>query len=240
MLLLATSAPAVATSGPSSGDVQAPVFKVGDDWIYDVSVEKGPTGFKQVREDFRIERVDGDTMLTGVKLAGAPTNYEDHLLGADWSKRVMVDGEEKVTTRPLKFPMRAGDTWSIDYTDTLHRGNQLSDHVRRTYTVSGWTDVTTPAGTFHALKVVAKGVDDILIQTPAAVAGGTVATSNGATSVAHTEKGGLRRFTRVTYGELDYVPALKNFAKTVEEQYTPDNVRVSRETHVLESFAPAS
>jgi hypothetical protein len=40
--------------------------------------------------------------------------------------------------------------------------------------------------------------------------------------------------------EFYYVPALKNYVKSIEEQYDTDNVRVSRETRVLVSFKPAA
>lgn len=238
VLVVAVSAPAAAAPDPAQ--VQPPVFKAGDDWIYDITVESGQTGFSQTRSDFRIERVDGDTILVGVKQAGAPTSYEDYLVGADWSRRILVDGAEKVTSRPLKFPMAVGETWTVDYTDPVRRGNELSGHVRRTYTVAGWTDVTTPAGTFHALKVVARGVTDAAVETPAAVAAGTMATPEGALSVAQAQKGGIARVTEMSYAELYYAPALRNFVRTIEERYTPDNVRKIRETRVLTSYAPAS
>jgi hypothetical protein len=178
-------------------------------------------------------------MLVGLKPDGSPTAYQDHEVGTDWSQRRLVDGQGTVTTRPLTFPMSVGQSWTIDYVDATRRGAQTSNHVHRTYTVVGWEDVTVPAGTFHAIKVVAKGVDKATLQVPNTAIAGAVAGSGGATTVAHTQRGGTGELTRATYGEFYYVPELKNFAKLVEEQYTPDEVRVIRQTQMLVSYKAA-
>ena len=47
---------------------------------------------------------------------------------------------------------------TVDWTDPTHRGNMLSAHIHKTCSVTGWEDVAVPAGTFHALKIVCKGV----------------------------------------------------------------------------------
>ena len=216
--------------------VAPPAFKAGDTWVFDQTDEHGQTGFQQRRVDLAIERLDDETMMLGIKLDGAPTAFEDHLVGTDWSQRRVVDGQETTTTRPFSFPMAVGQTWTIDYVDTTRRGPQTSDHVHRTYKVVGWEDVTVPAGTFHALKVEARGVDKGTIEVAASAASAAVAGSGGATTMSHTQRGGAGTLTRATYAEFYYVPALKNYAKSIEEQYDTDNVRVSRETRLLVSF----
>jgi hypothetical protein len=234
-LMLGLCAPAAADAA-SPASVPAPVFKVGDSWVYDQTTEKGPTGFGQVRLDFVVERLEGDTMMVGVKTDGAPTAFQDHEVGTDWSQRRVVDNQNTVTTRPLTFPMFVGQSWTIDYVDTTRRGAQTSAHVHRTFTVVGWEDVTVPAGTFHAIKVVAKGVDNGTLEVPNSAVAGTVAGAGGATTVAHTQRGGTRTITRATYTEIYYVPELKNWVKTIEEQYNTDNVRTTRTTLTLVSY----
>ena len=224
--------PALAQNGP----VQAPVFSEGDNWVFEQTTEKGTAGFQQVRLSETVERLDGATMVVGVKPDGAPTSPVDQVMGQDWSKRRMVDGEQTVTARPFNFPLQVGKTWSVDFHDDTRRGNQLSLHVRRTYTVVGWEDVNVPAGTFHALKVEARGVDEGMIEVPSvAVAGGAVEPGRGA-SFSSMRRGGRGKMTRGTYGALYYVPALRNFVESVEEQYNDDDVRVSRVTLKLVSW----
>ena len=230
---LCVARPALAGDGVA----QAPVFSEGDSWVFEQTTEKGTAGFQQVRLDETIERLDGATMIVGVKPDGAPTSPADQVMGQDWSKRRLVDGVQAETARPFAFPMRVGKTWSVGYQDNTRRGNQLSLHVRRTYTVVGWQDVTVPAGTFHALKVEAKGVDEGLMEVPStAVSGGAMEPGNAAT-FSSLHRGGRGRLTRGTYGAFYYVPSLRNYVQSVEEQYNSDDVRVSRVTLKLVSWS---
>ncbi len=216
--------------------VPAPVFAQGDSWVFDETAEKGATGFGERRMDEVIERLDGPTMVVGIKRDGAPIAYEDHVVGQDWSRRMLVAGEQRVTTRPLNFPLRPGKSWTIDYVDNMRRSNQLSNHVHRTYTVSGWEDVTVPAGTFHAIKVEARGTDEGIIEVPTTAMGGAAVESEGGASFTATHRGGRRALNRTIYGAFYYVPALRTWAKSIEEQYNEDGTRVMRQTVQLVSF----
>jgi hypothetical protein len=239
LILFAVAGLGTPTLADDPATVPAPTIKVGDSWVFDSTVEKG-AAFGQQRLDFTVERLDDDTMVLGIKRDEAPGPFEDHVVGQDWSHRLLADGEETVTTRPFSFPMSVGQRWSVDYVDSTRRGAQTSDHVRKTYKVVGWEDVTVPAGTFHAIKVEAHGVDLDTIQVPAAAVGGAVASSDGATSVSHTQRGGQDSLTRVTYAELYYVPKIKSYVKSIEEQYNADNIRLISETQVLVSYKLAS
>jgi hypothetical protein len=241
MRFLFLAATFAALSLPALADtdsISAPVFKVGDSWVFDQTTEKGPAGFTQQRNDTAIERLNDSTMIVGVKRDGAPTAFEDHVVGADWSQRRVVEGEETVTTRPLTFPMSIGKSWTIDFTDNTLRGAQTFAHIHRTYKVVGWEDVTVPAGTFHALKIVADGLDKASIQVARSAVSGTVVGPGGATSIAHAQAGGQSALTRRTYSETYYVPEVKNWVKMIEEQYNTDDVRTQRITTVLVSYKP--
>jgi hypothetical protein len=229
-----------ALGAQEGGAVQAPAFKVGDAWVFDDINERGTTGFTQRRMDYIVDRLDGETMMVGVKPDGAPIAYEDHLVGTDWSQRRLVDGRNAATTRPFEFPLVAGHKWTVDFTDATRRGNQLSSHIHRTYSVAGWEDVTVPAGHFHAIKVVAEGVDEAQIEVPSVASANVAAAPSGSTTVAHTQRGGIGKLVRGTHAEFYYVPAEKYFVRMVEEQYNTDNVRVSRHTMNLVSFTPAA
>ena len=216
--------------------VPAPAFSVGDQWVFDQTIERGSQGYDQRRLDLRIDRADTQTMLVGVKRDGSPGAYVDHVLGADWSIRRLIDGKEAPTARPFTFPMNVGQSWTVDYVDATKRGAQTSGHVRRTYQGGGWEDGAGPAGTFRAIKVDAAGIDQAVFSVPAVVTG---AAADG-TAVMRSQTGGTRPVTIKTHDYLYYVPSIKNYVKSVEEQYNSDDVLISRETRALVSFKPAA
>lgn len=240
--LLPLSAVLFAVSPMHAADsvVPAPDIKPGDTWLFDRATERGTSGFADQHLDLKVERVDGDTMVVGIKLDGAPVDFQDHLLGSDWSERRMIDGQQTTTGRPLSFPLEIGKNWESDYSDPERHGLQTSAEHHETYKVVGWEDVTTPAGTFHALRIDSDDKVKAQIMGASGAVGGALATSDGSTVVAHTEKSG----PHVVYGEVRssfyYVPSTKYWVKSVEEVYDSDNIRTKRETDVLLSFKPAS
>lgn len=216
--------------------VAAPTYRVDDGWVTDNITEVGTSGFEEHRERDQIERVDGETMVLGAKKDGSPSGFEDHMVGTDLSHRQLVDGQMAATMRPLDFPLRVGKSWSVDYVDSVRRGAQISVHIKRTFTVAGWDDIAVPAGIFHAIRIEAHGVDDAIREVPAmAMAAGAVGSGGGA-MMGRSRKGGLVHLLRETNDVLWYVPAVRNWGKTIEEQYTPDGVRSQRITKVLVSY----
>src|SRR6185437_9661344 len=97
------AAPAAAPAADQAA-VPAPQLHEGDSWAFEETIEHGP-GFVEHHKDLRIQSVDSDTMLVGVRLDGAPANFQDHLLGSDWSQRRTIDGKDVVTGRPFSFPL---------------------------------------------------------------------------------------------------------------------------------------
>lgn len=221
--------------------VGAPAFRPGDSWVFEETLEKGQNGFDQRIMDLTIERVDDETMEVGVKRDGAPGNYIDQMVGKDWSKRQVIDGQERTTLRPFKFPLDPGQTWSVDFTDRTRRGQVLANRVERNYRATGWEDVTVPAGTYRAMKIEAQGTDTLVADIPStAVSGAAASPSGGATTVSHAQHGGRQTIVRQIRAELYYVPPIKDFVKVVEEQFNTDNVRISRHTTTLVSFKPGT
>ncbi len=233
----ALASPALAADPKS---VAAPDLKAGDSWVFDRAHEQGTTGFSQRRLLLRIERVGTDTMVLGIKEEGAPKDFEDHLMGVDWSQRRLFGTEDTVTGRPFEFPLAIGATWSIDYVDPRRLGTRTSAHIHSVHKVVGWEDVTTPAGTFRALKIEANGTEEDQFVVPSvAVSGSTASPISGATSIAHAQRGGTGVQHVILYAALYYVPDVKYFVKTIEEVYNSENVRISRDTQTLVSFKPA-
>ena len=191
------------------------------------------------RVDLRIDRIGVDTMVIGIKPTGATRDFEDHIGGLDWSLRRLIDGQQTVTGRPFSFPLTVGKTWTADFIDPTTHGRQISAHHRNRYRVTGMEDVTTPAGTFHAYKIVVEG--EIEAQFAAAASGVAAVTSTptGATTVTHTDKSGPTTAHGTEYGELYYDPKVKYFVKTVEDEFNSENVRTSHNTQVLQSYTVA-
>jgi len=171
--------------------VLAPNLKPGDSWVFDRAIKHGTSGFSDQRFDFKVESVGVDTMVVGIKLDGALGDFEAQLIGADWSQRRLVDGEQTTTGRPFSFPLSIGKTWTSDYVDLNQHGLQVSAQHHDTYTVVGWEDMTTPAGTFHAIKITADDNVKGQFMASSATVGGAVATSDGSSVVARSGRTGL-------------------------------------------------
>jgi hypothetical protein len=242
-ILLATTvvvAPIQAVAAePATASVQAPDLKPGDAWVFERSVERGTSNFTSQRLAFRIEHVGSDTMVIGLKPEGSPADFEEHVVGTDWSQRRLIDGAQATTGRPLSFPMAVGKTWSSDFVDPNRHGLQTSAAHHITYKAAGWEDVTTPAGTFHTIRI--ESDDKVKAQFLAAnsAIGGAVTTADGSTVVAQSQTAGPRTVYMEIYSTIYYSPQVKYWVKTVDEQYNSESVRVLRRTDLLESFKPA-
>src|SRR5579875_3393617 len=157
-LLGVMSGPAgAAPTADEPAAVTAPEYRVGDTWTVEKTTETGTSGFSRQRVVNTIDRVSSDELLLGIKQDGSPRAPEEHRIGSDLSLKLLVNGSEVVTARPVDFPLKVGQSWSADWIDPRRQGNQLSAHFHKDYKVVGWEDVTVPAGTFRALKIEAKG-----------------------------------------------------------------------------------
>jgi hypothetical protein len=216
--------------------IGAPHIDTGDSWVFDATHERGRNGFLKQRIDLIIERVSSDTMIVGAKLDGAPSDFVDHITGLDWSQKRVLDGKETRTGHPFAFPLAIGKTWSLDYTDDRGRGILESAHFHNVYKVVGWEDVTVPAGKFRAIKIEMNGTIEAHTGATSSVGEASAATGAGVTSVMRTQSLGPQTLDLLTYGEFYYVPSIKYWVKSLEEQYNSDNVRVRRDVQELVSF----
>ena len=229
----------VAALAAEPASVEAPSFRVGDSWVFQENVQTGTSGFTQQRLVETIDRVSSDELLMGIKLDGSPRAPEEHRIGLDLSQRLLVNGSEVVTSRPFAFPMKVGQSWTSEWTDPRPQGQRVSARVHRTYKVTGWEDVTVPAGTFHALKIEAKGTIDDEIAVPAQTATAGVAGGGGSTVVAHAQAARKGVVHLTTFDTIYYAPEAKIYVKTVDEQYNASDVLVRRDTNELAAFTPA-
>jgi hypothetical protein len=178
-------------------------------------------------------------MFVGIKPEGAPEAPKEVIIGLDWSLRLLVDGQQKTTARPLSFPLKVGDSWTSDWTDPRQMGVQTSARFRNTYKVIGWDDVTVPGGTFHALKIEVQGVGDFQVVVPAVAQSTATAGAGAGTATSHVQAGGKGVVHITTFSDIWYAPEVKHSVKIVDEQYDVSNVMIKRDTEELVSFNPA-
>lgn len=238
VFFVACAAPAVALAAEAQS-VAAPDIKPGDTWVFDRSVERGTSGFSTQRLDFKVEHVGTDTMVVGIKTDGSPVDFEDHVMGADWSQRRLIDGQQTTTGRPMAFPLTVGKTWGSDYVDPTKHGLQTSAEHHETYKVVGWEDVTIPAGTFHALKIESDDKVKAQFIGASSANSGAVATADGASVVVNSNKTGPHTVYAEFFATFYYVPEMKYWVKTVEDDFNSENVRTMRRTDTLVSFKPS-
>jgi hypothetical protein len=231
-------APGLVHSEPAS--VGAPSFAVGDEWVFDRTKEMGTSRFQRGRIDLRVDRIDDGAMLVGIKVDGAPGDYQDHRLALDWVQSRLIDGQETVTGRPFNFPMEPGKSWTLEFRQAELHDGQTNTHFNLTYRVVGWTDVTVPAGTFHALEIKENGSTEAERLIPQMASTAAIATPAGAATIGQTQRAARQIIRNTVYGEFYYVPSIKYYVKFFEEQYNGDNIRTSRQEDALVSFKPSA
>jgi len=156
-----------ATPGPGGQPgpaVQAPTLKVGDRWVY-----KGKDGYRVpiIWEETREVTAIGPQGIT-VRIAGKGTAGEYQRTETWTAPGVVTTGAvyDSETDRfdpsliRYKYPMASGEVWSQDIRDLNKPPNPFGPIQRHT-TVGGYESVTTPAGTYNAIKMrVFMQVDD--------------------------------------------------------------------------------
>lgn len=233
---LAAGYASLPAAAADTGPIPAPALKAGDSWVVDEMTELPPSKFNRQRLDVSIERVGSDNMVVDLKPDGAQIAPQSQIRGLDWGQLLLVDGQQKPTMRPLSFPLQIGKSWSIDWVDPRQSGNRQSAHIRETYKVVGWEDVTVPAGAFHALKIEANGSVDEDVVVPSVAQSTAVGAPGSATALSHVQQGGRSTVHLTLYSVTYYAPEAKRFVKTVDEQFNASGVRVRRTTEELVSL----
>jgi hypothetical protein len=137
--------------------INAPPIKPGDTWIYKTTTEQGPTGWSQAHDETAVTRVTGSAIYYTVKASGSNQPAKELFAGLDWSRVRDIDGKETVINRPLSFPLTAGKTWDLHYTEPHPNKTFKSEEWSSKYSVIGYETVEVPAGKFNALKIEAEG-----------------------------------------------------------------------------------
>jgi len=141
------------SDGPPAPD---PVYHVGDRWVYN-----GSDGFRVKTtwvETHEVTAIDASGIHIHITLVGPSVNVErEELLEAPGLVKIgaAMDIETRRFSTPFiryQFPLTPGQTWNqrpTNFNESSQQSGQLSNFRR----VEGWTNVTTPAGTFDAQQI---------------------------------------------------------------------------------------
>ncbi|HEX6138516.1 MAG TPA: hypothetical protein VF059_12730 [Casimicrobiaceae bacterium] len=157
LVALAGGCATIDRPGDTSGPVAAaPTLAVGARWTY-----RGREGFRSPvvwEETHEVTGIGADGISVRVTLKGPSLDVERHeLLAAPGLVRTgaLMDIETRRFATPLvryRFPLAPGETWNqwVDnFNERLNRPGQINRYVR----VGGWEKVSTPAGTFDAIRM---------------------------------------------------------------------------------------
>jgi hypothetical protein len=213
-----------------------PSIKPGDAWIYRVTTDKKPAGWNQARTEIAVTRVTSSGIYYTSKPAGSSQVPQELISPVDWSRARSIDGKETVVNRPLAFPLSAGKTWEVSYSEPhpnkLHKSEQWSSK----FVAVGFEAVEVPAGKFNALKIEAEGKWTAEIEPQSLVTQGAQVSPNSTTMVTQSNKTAATTATGRYYKAFWYVPEVKRWVKSIEEYYNAQGVRAESYTNELESF----
>ena len=142
--------------GAQGPPVEAPSYHVGDRWVYQAKDGfRNPVVWEEVHE---VTAVGADGIRVRVTQAGpSVANVRVEQLAAPGIVRVgaLFDAETRDFARPLQryeFPLVPGRTWS-QFVRNLNETTKREGEINRYVRVGGWQKVSTPAGTFDAIRM---------------------------------------------------------------------------------------
>ena len=147
------TAPIMGASGPP---VEAPQLRVGDRWVY-----RAVDGYRQKsvwNETHEITSIDANGITVKVAINGAGMDFTRTEV---WSAPgvVRIGAISEVETDRFdpaliryQYPMTNGASWSQSMRNLDKPPNPFGE-IRSRATVGGYESVSTPAGTFNAIKI---------------------------------------------------------------------------------------
>ncbi len=219
--------------------VEMPAVSTGDAWKYRMTIEKGPGGWTQTQDELTVSRVTSTTIYFSSRQSGSTQPARDQIAGRDWRRLRDINGNETVISQPLSFPLAAGKSWDIDYTEQHPDKAHKFERWQSTFKVIGYETVEVPAGKFNALKIEAEGHWTAEPEPSQSVVQAAQSAESGTTMVTEVKKTTAGPVTGRTYKAFWYAPEVKRWVRSVEEYYGSGGVRSERYTSELESFKVA-
>ncbi len=219
--------------------IAPPVLKPGDTWTYINTVEIGPNGWRQTRDQISVQRTTSEHIYVETQQSGATQAPRERIVDADWSRSRSVNGTETVVNRPLAFPLTVGKTWEVKYSESHPNAQHASEAYDTHYKVVGPDTVTVAGGKFDAIKIEAEGTWKAQAAPGQSITSGVSRNANGSTIVMQSRNSGMAEGTGKTYMAFWYVPAVGRWVKSVEEFYDTNGTRNARYSNELVSFKRA-
>ncbi len=155
----------VSVGGAAGPPVPAPVYKVGDRWVYDCR-----DGFRVPvvwEETHEVTAVDATGIAVRITARGETVNFERvELLASPGVVKIgaAYDPAETRTFEPpmqrFQFPLTPNAQWTQNLRNRDPH-NQLMSSINRFVRVGGFESVSVPAGTFNAITMrTIMSVDD--------------------------------------------------------------------------------
>jgi len=238
--MLATAIFCAAAAPVLAESIVQPTVQPGDSWTYRTTTEQRPNVWKQVHSESAVVRNSGARMLIRNTEVGSTNPPTEILINSDWSRFRSIAGQETQVNRPFAFPLAAGKTWDLEYTDDHpSNANHKTEKRQFHYRAVGWEDIEVPAGKFKAFKVESDGtwIGEVAPKVAASI--GTTTSAEGSSTAAQTVNVTARTVTGRMYHAAWYAPQVKRFVETVEEYYDTNGMRTERITTELESFKVA-
>jgi len=156
--MLVALAGCAALDSPGSGGpvVDAPAYRIGDRWIYRAADGfRAPVRWEETREVIAIG-ADGITVRI-TQLGPTVNNSRTEQWSSPGIVRVgaLFDDETRRFATPLKryeFPLVPGKRWD-QFVDNFNEATNKSGQINHYVRVGDWESVTTPAGTFPAIRL---------------------------------------------------------------------------------------
>jgi hypothetical protein len=224
------------SSAWSEVPIERPAMKEGDTWTVRTTSEKAPSAWNQTHNEITVTRVTSSTIFLSVKASGSTQPPRELFVGADWARLRDVNGKETVVNRPVVFPLSQGKSWDVAYSEDNPNKNHKSEKFNTHFTVVGLETVEVPAGKFQAWKIEADGRWQAELAPGQNVVQSAQSGQSGATLVTQVQNTTARETTGRLYKAYWYVPEMKRWVKSVEEDYSSGGVRNARYTEELESF----
>jgi hypothetical protein len=135
-----------AVADSDKAQIAKPTLRTGDVWVDRIQGSD---------REFRIENIHDGTM--DVSFWGTEMTTDDALNVIVYRSLTQASSEPSKSDKPeiwFAFPLYPGKTWEDTFNWELLGAAPAKGKGGDRGTVLGWEDVTVPAGTFHALKVV--------------------------------------------------------------------------------------
>lgn len=219
--------------------IVAPHPVPNDTWVYQLTRED-KAGWRQTRDELSVARVTSTGIFVNSKQVGSTMPPRETVSAPDWSRVRSVNGKETLVNQPMSFPLSVGKAWTVEYSEDNPNRAHKNEHFKTTFKVTGWEDVTVPAGTFHALKIEGDGNWTATMAPAVNGAAATRVDAAGTTAVVQTQRQTATTSSGRLYKGFWYVPSIKRWVKSEEDYYDSNGVRNEHFVGELVSFTPGS